>query len=224
MLTEYIKDTAHPNDKTYLCSMLKNMLIAGRDTTAVLLTWTIYELSQHPDVLQRCLDEISAVMGDDTIPTHAQLAEMKYLKMVLNETLRLHPSVPYDYKTSIKEDALPNGFVVPPGCDVAFIPYLMHRMPEWWGPDAASFDPSRWTAERIRTVNPFAFVPFLAGPRICLGQNMAYTEAKTALAMLLPRFTFTLKPGTKVEYRMNIILSVRGGLPMYVTQRAKVQA
>eukprot|EP00002_Diphylleia_rotans_P034921 TRINITY_DN7559_c0_g1_i1.p1 TRINITY_DN7559_c0_g1~~TRINITY_DN7559_c0_g1_i1.p1 ORF type:complete len:228 (+),score=54.86 TRINITY_DN7559_c0_g1_i1:82-765(+) len=208
------------NPREYLKDMLRNMLIAGRDTTAVLLTWTFYELSQNPSVLERLVQEIDSVVGDG-IPTSAQLEQMKYLKHVLNETLRLHPSVPVDLRTAVNDDVLPNGYFVEAGTTVFYFSSLIHRIPEFWGSDADKFDPDRWEWERLRKVPNFAFVPFHAGPRICLGQNMAYTEAKVATIMILQRFRLTLAPKFIPRYRGVIILMSENGMMMNVEKRKK---
>eukprot|EP00002_Diphylleia_rotans_P035766 TRINITY_DN7838_c0_g1_i2.p1 TRINITY_DN7838_c0_g1~~TRINITY_DN7838_c0_g1_i2.p1 ORF type:complete len:446 (-),score=88.44 TRINITY_DN7838_c0_g1_i2:238-1575(-) len=161
LLAEYIKGDPKPS-RDYLVDMVKNMLIAGRDTTAVLLTWFFYEVSLHPQVRDKIHEEIDRVLGDSD-PTSEKLEELKYLKNVLNETLRLHPSVPIDVRTSVKEDVLPNGYYIPPDSDVNYSAYITHRMEEYWGRDAHKFDPDRWEADRIRQVPSFAFVPFHAG-------------------------------------------------------------
>eukprot|EP00002_Diphylleia_rotans_P030506 TRINITY_DN6276_c0_g1_i1.p1 TRINITY_DN6276_c0_g1~~TRINITY_DN6276_c0_g1_i1.p1 ORF type:complete len:494 (+),score=111.02 TRINITY_DN6276_c0_g1_i1:41-1522(+) len=219
LLAEYIKDKQATHTRESLRDMLKNMLIAGRDTTAVLISWTLGEISSQPQVQERLLEEIREHVGDTEEPTGAQLGKLRYMKMVLNETLRLHPSVPADLRTAVKDDVMPNGTFVEAGTDVIFVPYLMHRMKEYWGEDALKFDPDRWTSERISKVPNFVFNPFLAGPRICLGQNMAYTEAKLFLTMVLRKFKLTLIPNHDLDYRHNVILQARHGMMMTVERR-----
>jgi len=228
LLAQYVKTVEKSTtemeikmDKTYLRNMCKNMLIAARDTTACLLTWTIFELSQRPDVEAKLLEEIDHVVGmHNQTPTAEQLSELKYMKQVLNETLRLHPSVPFDVRTSVDEDWLPNGYYIPPNTDVLYSSYMTHRLVEYWGPDAEKFDPTRWEPERIRGVPSFAFVPFHAGPRICLGQNMAYEEAKIALLLILQKYHLQCVDRPQdVEYRNIIILQVKGQMNVRVTRR-----
>eukprot|EP00002_Diphylleia_rotans_P012349 TRINITY_DN2417_c0_g1_i1.p1 TRINITY_DN2417_c0_g1~~TRINITY_DN2417_c0_g1_i1.p1 ORF type:complete len:506 (+),score=106.55 TRINITY_DN2417_c0_g1_i1:57-1574(+) len=231
LLACYMKDKSDLNTRRFLRDMLINMLLAGRDTTAVLLMWTFYEISRHPEVEQKLLDEIDRVLvqparlkgykdGDALpCPTSEQVVDLKYMKNVLNETLRLHPSVPLDGRAAVEDDVLPNGQFIPKGTVLNYSPYILHRTKEFWGPDADKFDPGRFEGERIRAVNSFAFLPFLAGPRICLGQNMAYTEAKIACAMLLHKFRFHTKPDFVAQNRVVIILQSRNGMPVTIERR-----
>eukprot|EP00002_Diphylleia_rotans_P034474 TRINITY_DN740_c0_g1_i1.p1 TRINITY_DN740_c0_g1~~TRINITY_DN740_c0_g1_i1.p1 ORF type:complete len:494 (-),score=96.97 TRINITY_DN740_c0_g1_i1:470-1951(-) len=219
LLAEYIRDEKHKWNHLSLCNMLKNMLIAGRDTTAVLMMWTFYELSRNPEVERKLVEEIDRVVGRDRIPTAEQLTELRYMKQVLNETLRLHPSIPFDFRTAIKDDVLPSGHFVPAGTDVAYSAFVMHRLPEYWGEDAESFNPDRWTPENIRKVPSFAFAPFLAGPRICIGQNMAYTEARLVTTMILQKYKLRMIPGHNPEYRAIIVKQARFGMKMHVIPR-----
>ncbi|KAI0082443.1 cytochrome P450 monooxygenase pc-2 [Panus rudis PR-1116 ss-1] len=175
-----------------------NILIAGRDTTAGTLTYTIYLLSQHPDVLQRLRREILDTVGHTRRPTYDDVRTMKYLRAVINETLRLFPAVPWDIRFPVKDTILPNPdpngkpFFVPAHVGVSYSVWLMHRRKDLWGPDAEEFDPDRWLDERVHkyvTPNPFIFLPFNAGPRICLGQQFAYNEMSFFLIRLLQNFT-----------------------------------
>jgi len=199
----------------YLLDVLKNFLIAGRDTTAVCLTWTLYLLSQHPDVEKKLLDEINTIVGKNGKVTYENLAELKYMKQVIDESLRLYPPVPIDSRQAVNDDILPGtGHHIPAGTVVIYSPYAQHRFPEYFK-DPLTFNPDRWVTDNIK---PLSFIPFHGGPRICLGQNMAYQEIKVALATILPRFSFKLLEGFKVEYRVTITLPTKG-LPMWVTKR-----
>jgi len=183
------KGNASFNDQ-YLLDVLKNFLIAGRDTTAGSLTWAIYLISEHPDVERKLLDEIERVVGKDGQITYENLAELKYMRQVIDEVLRLYPSVPTDSRFTTEEVVLPgSGYKIPANTTVGYSAYAQHRLPEYFK-DPETFNPDRWVTDSVKA---FAFVPFHGGPRICLGQNMAYQEMKVALAILLPRFTFKLK-------------------------------
>jgi len=209
-------DQGNPTfDDKYLLDVLKNFLIAGRDTTAVCLTWTLYLISQHPDVEKRLLDEINMVVGKDGKVEYAHLAELKYMRQVIDESLRLYPPVPVDARAAVNDDILPGtGYHIPAGTVVLYAPYAQHRFPEYFK-DPLTFNPDRWVTDYIK---PFAFIPFHCGPRICLGQNMAYQEIKIALATILPKFSFKLLEGFQVRYRLAIVMPTKG-LPMWVTKR-----
>ncbi|KAF8585830.1 cytochrome P450 [Ramaria rubella] len=171
-----------------------NILLAGRDTTASLLTFTIYCLAMHPDVLSRLRKEILSSIGSTRSPSYDDLRDMKYLRGVLNETLRLFPPVPFNLRETIGETTLFNNngekIYVPPHTRVVLVLLHLHRSEEYWGPDAHIYDPDRWLDSRVQnyTSNPFIFVPFNAGPRICLGQQFAYHETSFFLVRLLQRY------------------------------------
>ncbi|TFY82265.1 hypothetical protein EWM64_g1746 [Hericium alpestre] len=203
------------SDPTILRDETLNILLAGRDTTASTLTSAIYALSQHPDVLACLRAEILEHIGPDRAPTFDDFRVCKYLRAVINEVLRLWPPVPFNIRRSSEPTLWPakepggKPFYIPPqtkhviqimGLQIAsnyrtfrcaYSVMLMHRRTDLWGPDAAEFDPGRFLDERLHkylTPNPFIFLPFNAGPRICLGQQFAYNETSFFLVRLLQRF------------------------------------
>ncbi|EIW81931.1 cytochrome P450 monooxygenase pc-2 [Coniophora puteana RWD-64-598 SS2] len=175
-----------------------NIMIAGRDTTACTLTMAVYMLSQHPDVLRRLREEVLAKVGPSQRPTLEDMREMKYTRAFFNEVLRLYPPVPFNARSTISEPVVWPGIngkppiYVPANTRTPYSVYLMHRRKDLWGPDAEVFDPDRFLDERLHkylTPNPFIFVPFNAGPRICLGQQFAYNESTFFLVKLLQTFS-----------------------------------
>ncbi|KAG0341754.1 hypothetical protein BG000_008178 [Podila horticola] len=204
----------------YLRDMLLNFLIAGRDTTASLMTWTMWELSQNPEIKEKLVAEIMEQLGPDTVPSYVEIKKLKYQKQVVNEVLRLHPPVPFNMRQSVEEDVLPNGYYVPPKVPVSYSAYITHRMPELWGEDALIFDPDRWGPERVGKIRPFMFVPFHAGPRICLGQNFAYTEAQITLTRLLQNYDIVAKDGFKPKPIGDIVLFSGNGVEVYFKKRS----
>lgn len=149
-----------------------NILVAGRDTTSATLTFVSYFLALHPPVMQKLREEILHKFGPAQIPTYDDLRDMKYLRAVINETLRLMPAVPANVRQTINGTLLPtadaNGrhYYVPPRTSVSYSPWHLHRRKDLWGPDADEFDPERFIDERLRnylTANPFIFIPFNAG-------------------------------------------------------------
>ncbi|KAI6168966.1 cytochrome P450 [Pisolithus thermaeus] len=173
-----------------------NILMAARDTTASTLTFLIYMLSQHPGVLKRLHAEVLSTVGSSRGPTYDDVREMKYMRAVINETLRLYNPVPFNGRTSTEAVVWPgvNGgppIYIPRNTRTPFSIFLMHRRKDLWGPDADIFDPDRFIDERSKylTSNPFIFLPFNAGPRICLGQQFAYNQMSFFLVRLLQTFS-----------------------------------
>ncbi|KAF8905815.1 cytochrome P450 [Gymnopilus junonius] len=185
-------------DPIALRDEIMSLLVAGRDTTASTLTFVVYMLAEHPEVLRRLRQEVLEKLGNQKRPTYDDIKEMKYLKAVINETLRLYPVVPFNVRMSKKATVWPNKI---PGGKPIYIPantrtpysvFVMHRRKDLWGPDALEFDPDRFLDQRLHkylTPNPFIFLPFNAGPRICLGQQFAYNEASFFLVRLLQNFS-----------------------------------
>ncbi|KAF7289221.1 hypothetical protein MIND_01383400 [Mycena indigotica] len=188
----------YTQDQTILRDEILNIGLAGRGTTSSLLTFVIYMLTDHPHVLAKLRAEIMETVGPTRAPTPDDIREMKYLRAVLNETLRLHPPVPVNMRCTaepvvlppIKPDAKP--FYIPANTQVPFSTISMHRRPDLWGPDVLEWDPERFIDERLQKYlipNPFIFLPFSAGPRICLGQQFAYHETSVFLVRLLQSFS-----------------------------------
>ncbi|KAG2139815.1 cytochrome P450, partial [Suillus bovinus] len=181
-----------------------NILLAGRDTTASTLTSAIYLLAMYPEFLIRLREEIISKVGLTRRPTYDEIKEMKFLRAVLNETLRLFPAVPFDVRENIRDTTLTSPehgkkpLFIPRGTMISYSVLLMHRRTDLWGPDALEFDPDRWLDERVKKYlvpNPFIFLPFNAGPRICLGQQFAYNEMSFMIIRLLQNFSnITLSP------------------------------
>ncbi|KAF7335780.1 hypothetical protein MVEN_02233900 [Mycena venus] len=187
-----------------------NVLIAGRDTTASTLTFSVYMLAEHPEITERLRKEILDTVGNSKMPTSDDFRNMKYLRAFINETLRLYPPVPFDTRFSKNATTWPplkpgdKPLHVTPDTKCRYSVFLMHRRTDLWGPDASTFDPDRFLDERIQKYlipNPFIFLPFNAGPRICLGQQFAYHEVSFFLVRLLQNFsTFSLAPDAQPEW------------------------
>ncbi|KAM5534915.1 hypothetical protein V8D89_011470 [Ganoderma adspersum] len=195
LLDHLVKQTQDPkvlHDETL------NIMIAGRDTTAATLTFAVYLLCLYPHVFQKLRAEVMEKIGPTQMPNFDDIRTMKYLRAVINETLRLYPIVPFNVRVATKDTTIPNPvpskppIFVPTGTAVTYSVFMMHRRKDYWGPDAAHFDPDRFVDERLNkyfTGNPFIFLPFNAGPRICLGQQFAYNEMSFFLIRLLQNFS-----------------------------------
>ncbi|KAH7929018.1 cytochrome P450 [Leucogyrophana mollusca] len=191
-------------DPVVLQDEVLNILTAARDTTASTLTFAIYFLATHPHILTRLREEILTKVGRTNRPTYDDIREMKYLRAFINETLRLFPVLPFNVRESVNATTWPSPnpdekpFYIPAKTNVTYSVFLMHRRKDLWGPDAEEFDPDRFLDERLQkylTPNPFIFLPFNAGPRICLGQQFAYNEISFLLIRILQNFSsMTLAP------------------------------
>lgn len=190
---------SYTRDPKVLRDQLVAVLLAGRDTTAATLSWTIYELGRHPDVVRKLRAEILSVVGPDRTPTYADLKGMKYLTSVVNETLRLYPVVPFNVRFALRDTTLPRGggpdgtqpLAVLKDTPVGYTTLMMQRRAdlyprpsETFAPPLA-FSPDRWATWQPR---PWQYVPFNGGPRICIGQQFALTEMGYVLTRMFQRF------------------------------------
>ncbi|KAL4976053.1 cytochrome P450 [Aspergillus desertorum] len=185
------------NPKVLRDNML-NILLAGRDTTASLLSSTFFYLARHPVVWKKLrrviVEEFGEVEHAKGEITHARLKDLAYLRYVLNEVLRLQPPVPLNIRIAARDTSLPVGggpdgkspVFVEKGQPVFYSVYAMHRRKDLWGPDADSFRPERWEENAKRG---WEYLPFNGGPRICLGQQYALTEASYTMVRLMQRFS-----------------------------------
>ncbi|KZT30241.1 cytochrome P450 monooxygenase CYP63 [Neolentinus lepideus HHB14362 ss-1] len=190
------------DDPSLIRDQLLSMLLAARDTSACLLTFVTYFMAMHPEVTRRLRAEVLHHCGPTGIPTYENIRNLRYMRAVIHETLRLFPPVPLNIRESrATACALPPSdgtysgtllpsqpLYMPAKTNIVYLPLLTHRNPALWGPDADNFDPERWLdPERLNryTSNPMMYTPFSAGPRVCVGQNYALNEASYLLVRLL---------------------------------------
>ncbi|KAI4227579.1 MAG: hypothetical protein L6R36_002280 [Xanthoria steineri] len=195
-----LKDTSLVRDQ------LINILLAGRDTTACLLSWTFFLLARHPHVLGRLKEEIASVVGSDVNITRTHIQKMGYLKCILNETLRLYPPIPLNVRfakntTWLPQGGGPNGdspVLVRKGTGIGLVPYYMHRRKDIYGEDAMAFRPERWQGPELEDIG-WAYMPFHGGPRLCLGKDFALMEASCLIVRILQEFPdIRLPPGHSI--------------------------
>ncbi|KAF3439954.1 hypothetical protein FNV43_RR18232 [Rhamnella rubrinervis] len=215
----------------YLRDIILNFVMAGKDTTAITLSWFIYMLSKHPHIQEKVAQEVRKVTNAKDITNYVEFAtslseekleKMQYLHAAITETLRLYPAVPVDAKICFSDDTLPDGYHVRKGDMVVYQPYAMGRMKFLWGDDAEEFRPERFLNEDgvFRPESPFKFTAFQAGPRICLGKEFAYRQMKIFAAVLLSYFVFKMSDEEKiVSYRTMINLHIDGGLEVRIFHR-----
>ncbi len=192
---------------------LITMWLAGNETTAAALTWLWYLLDKHPEMDARLRAEVAEVLGDRT-PSYDDLARMPLGKMAIQEALRLYPPSWIIPRQSVGPDVI-DGHFIPGGVTVLLSQYVTQRDgAHWERPDA--FDPERFSPARAEGRHRFAFSPFGAGPRTCIGMSFAMIEAQLVLAMMLQRFRPRVVPG-HVPVPISVTsLRPRGGMPMYL--------
>ncbi|KAH6771534.1 hypothetical protein C2S52_016337 [Perilla frutescens var. hirtella] len=167
--------------------------LAGSETTSSLLMWTMVLLCQHPHWQTRAREEVNRVFGDSH-PTFESLNQLKTVTMILQEVLRLYPPVPIIVRRTEEEVQL-GKWTIPAGVYLMVLIGLLHHDPKIWGDDAKEFNPLRFSGGvSAATTSPYSFIPFAAGPHLCIGQNFAMIEAKMAISMILRRFSFELSP------------------------------
>jgi cytochrome P450 len=192
---------------------LVTLLLAGHETTASTLSWSFYLIDQHPEVAARLHAEAVEVLGD-RLPVYEDLRRLTYTTMVVQEVMRLYPPV-WILPRQAKEADEVAGYHVPAGSDVLVSPYTMHRHPDFW-PDPDRFDPERFDPNRSGGRPAYAYLPFGAGPRFCVGSNLGLLEATFVLAMVARDLRLRTVPGHPVVPEPMLSLRVRGGLPMTV--------
>ncbi|CAN8308947.1 unnamed protein product [Cochlearia groenlandica] len=232
LLSRFMKKKDQFYSETFLRHVALNFILAGRDTSSVALSWFFWLVTTHPTVEDKIVREICTVLMETRGTDISSWTEeplgfdevdrLVYLKAALSETLRLYPSVPEDSKHVVNDDILPDGTFVPAGSSVTYSIYAAGRMKTTWGEDCLEFKPERWiSTEDGKFVNhdQYRFVAFNAGPRICLGKDLAYLQMKTIAAAVLLRHTLTVAQGHKVEQKMSLTLFMKNGLLVNVHKR-----
>ena len=187
---------------------------AGHETTANALSWSLYLLSQTPKIRERVEREVDAAT-DDT--GRADPARLPLTRAVLDEAMRLYPPVPFLSRAAIADDRVA-GFRIPRGSLVMIAPYVLHRHRTLWS-DPDGFDPDRFMPARRESIDRFAYLPFGAGPRVCIGASFSLQEAVIVLAAVTRTVRLDLVPGHTVVPLQRVTLRPEGGLPMTVRLR-----
>jgi len=193
------------------------LFLAGHETTANALTWTLYLLSQHPEVRARFHAEVDSALGGRT-PTAADMRALPYTRQVFAESMRLYPPAHSFGRKNIEAFEL-GGFTIPAKSTLIFCPYAMHRHERYW-PDPERFDPERWAGGMESSDRPkHCYLPFGGGPRTCIGEPFAWMEGVLILSAIAQRWQLDLEPGHVVETLPQITLRPRFGMRMVVTPR-----
>ncbi|XP_066125374.1 cytochrome P450 4B1 [Saccopteryx bilineata] len=186
-------------------------MFEGHDTTTSGISWFLYSMAQNPEHQQRCREEIREILGDRDVVQWDDLGKMTYLTMCIKESLRLYPPVPQVYRELSKPVTFVDGRSLPAGSLVSLHIYALHRNREVW-PDPEVFDPLRFSPDNVTGRHPYAFMPFSAGPRNCIGQQFAMNEMKVVTALCLHRFEFSLDPTQPPVKLLQLVLRSENGI------------
>lgn len=196
---------------------LVTLLLAGHETTASTLSWAFHLLDENPEVWEKLHAEADSVFGQGQL-TVESLRRLTYTNQVLDEVLRLYPPVWLLPRIARASDEI-GGYPIGAGADVLLSPYLLHRHPEFWTAPGR-FDPERFAPAAASGRNRYSYIPFGAGPRFCIGNNLGMMEATVVLATVARDLRLTKIPGYKVRGEAMLTLRIRDGLPMTVRSYA----
>ncbi|CAI9777262.1 unnamed protein product [Fraxinus pennsylvanica] len=216
------------NEEDFTRDTLISFIMAGRDTTSAAMTWLFFLFSCHSDVEQEVLKELGFVVDNDNekLSQYENLKELRFLKACICESMRMYPPVAWDSKHAIADDVLPDGVAVRAGDRVTYFPYGMGRMENLWGKDRFNFKPERWISEMehgrikaLKNVCPYKFPVFQAGPRVCLGKELAFIQMKYIVASLLKPFKFRPASSDRPVFVPLLTAHMAGGLKVFVQKR-----
>lgn len=205
-------DEGRPLPEPLVVGLVNELFIAGHETTARTLGWTLLLLQLHPQALGDVLDELSEVLHGEP-PTLDQLPRLVRLDAVIKESMRILPATPFLFFRKLSSEAQLGGYTLPRGARVVISPLMTHHMPEVY-PEPRRFRPERW---HDINPSPYEYLPFGAGPRMCLGYSFASMTLRVVLAMVLQRFSLEAPPAASVSFKTRgVILGAKAGLPMIV--------
>lgn len=195
---------------------IQTIFIAGHETSANALSWVWYLLSQHPNVEAKLHEEVDRVLAG-RIPTMEDLSKLVYTRMVIDETMRLYPTVWQLMRRTINDDVI-DGYHIPAGSIVFWSNYALHRHPAIWE-DAEHFDPERFSPEQVAKRPRHYFMPFSGGQRICIGNSFALMEMQVMLALVTQRYRLVSLSNQPVEPKTALALVPSTDLPMKLVKR-----
>ncbi len=193
------------------------IMATGHDSVSEAMTWTLYLLGKHPAVYRRVAEEVRSLPGNES-PDPDLVAKLTYTKMTLEESMRLYPPIWGMMRTAISDDSI-GGCPIRAGTRVLIAPFVVHRLPSIW-PEPERFDPERFTPERSAARHRFAYFPFGAGPRQCLGASFAMLEMGLILALLLNAFDLEVEDGPEVRPVPRV--SLKPGRPIWLRVKERL--
>jgi cytochrome P450 len=211
------EEQGDPFDDRSLRDQLLTLFFAGHETSATSLSWIHYLLSQHHDVRRRMQTEIQSVLGDRLDPSAEEIDKLAYTEQVINESLRMYSPIHSISRVALEDDTI-GGYAIPAGSMIYVSLHAMHRSPKLW-PEPSRFDPDRFSPEAVSAMDRFAFIPFAAGHRNCIGAAMATVELKLVLAQIAQRYELEHDPSHKIVPTAGTVMHPRGGMPMFIKRR-----
>ncbi|POX48822.1 cytochrome P450 [Streptomyces sp. Ru71] len=214
-LLDRMLDTAHPQTGERLSALnvrrqVITFLVAGHETTSGALSFALHYLSRHPDVAERARAEVERVWGGAEVPAYEQVAKLRYVRRVLDESLRLWPTAPAFAREAREDTLLAGDHPMRRGAWALVLTPMLHRDPEVWGAGAERFDPDRFDAAAVRARPGHVFKPFGTGARACIGRQFALHEATLVLGLLLRRYSFSPDPGYRLRVTERLTLMPEG--------------
>ncbi|KAJ0180021.1 hypothetical protein K1T71_004612 [Dendrolimus kikuchii] len=203
---------------------LLTLIMAGTDTSACAISYTLMLLGKYPEVQEKVYQELVEVFGDIERPLEKEdLLKLNYLERVVKESLRLFPPVPFIIRKVLEDIKLPSGRVLPAGSGIIVSIWGVHRDPKYWGSDAEHFDPDRFSPERFNLKYPCSYMPFSNGPRNCIGYRYALMSMKSALASILRRFKVVGEPEKgpipRIRVKLEIMMKAVDGFEITLERR-----
>ncbi|KAM7501432.1 hypothetical protein LguiB_000336 [Lonicera macranthoides] len=213
------------SDENFVTDIVISFILAGRDTTSAALTWFFWLVSKNSEVENEILKEIKGKSEN----IYDEVKDMTYTHASLCESMRLYPPVPTDSKEASSDDVLPDGTVVKKGNRVVYHPYAMGRTEKLWGSDWLEFKPDRWletdmiTGKRTFVArDSYTYPVFQAGPRICLGKEMAFLQMKRVVGSVFRRFKVVpvvAEGGGEPVFMAYLTSKMKGGFPVRIVER-----
>jgi unspecific monooxygenase len=225
-LLDRMLEVAHPETGERLSAenirrQVITFLVAGHETTSGALSFALHYLSRSPEVLARAQAEVDEVWGDAEEPAYEQVAKLRYLRRVLDESLRLWPTAPGFSRQALHDTTIGGTHPVRAGAWALVLATLLHRDPAAWGDRPEEFDPDRFAPSAVRARPAHVFKPFGTGARACIGRQFALHEATLVLGLLLRRYDLHADPGYRLRVAERLTL-MPDGLTLRLTRRAGV--
>jgi cytochrome P450 len=218
MLLDMVDDeTGEGMTDQQLRDEVTTLFLAGYETTSIALAWAFDFLTHQPDVMEKLQAEVDSAIGD-RLPTFADLMKLPYSRMILSETLRIRPAAWQLPRTAVEDDEI-DGYPIPAGTTITGLIYMCHYHPdEWDNPEV--FDPERFQPDKTEKRHKFAYMPFGAGQRKCIGMDFALMEGQLALAMVAQRYKLSKTTENLAEPQLSTTLRPKGGVMVKLEKRS----
>jgi cytochrome P450 len=217
MLLDMVDDeTGEGMTDQQLRDEVTTLFLAGYETTSIALTWALDFLTHRPEIMEKLQAEVDTALGD-RLPTFADLMKLPYSRMILQETLRIRPSAWQLPRTAVEDDEI-DGYPIPAGTNLIGLIYMCHYHPEEWD-NPEVFNPDRFQPEKTEKRHKFAYMPFGAGQRKCIGMDFALMEGQLALAMVAQRYKLTKTSENLAEPQLSTTLRPKGGVVVKLEKR-----